>query len=146
MIRTNMIETKHPNENNLPAPRLQLRWTKYNDGNTTNQYQCHYELVLPLRKHDIRREVYDDSGVMTGKTDEFVVTMKPPTTRRGTTTEPCRLRGGTPFCDEPYRDGAHAQWDSHALGGLPVYVLDLHGQAFLTKPTINHLERATARG
>ena len=114
----------------LPAPRLQLRWSKADDGDTHYLWHCHYELVLPLREHDIRREVYDDDGEQIGEVKELVVTMKPPTRRRGGG-EPCHAKDGTTYCDAPYRDGAHADWDAEALGGIPVYVIDAHGTPFL---------------
>lgn len=114
----------------LPAPRLQLRWAEADDGDKHYQWQCHYELVLPLREHDIRREVYDAEGMQTGEVSELVVPLKPPT-RRGSNCEPCRAQDGTSYCDAPYRDGAHAGWDAAALGGLPVYVIDVQGRPFL---------------
>jgi hypothetical protein len=114
----------------LPAPRLQLRWAEADDNDQQYQWHCHYELVLPLREHDIRREVYDDEGMQTGEVSELVVPLKPPT-RRGSNGEPCLAQDGSRYCDAPYRDGAHAMWDAAALGGLPVYVLDLEGRAFL---------------
>jgi hypothetical protein len=114
----------------LPAPRLQLRWAEADDGDTHYQWHCHYELVLPLREPDIRREVYDDDGMQTGEVSELVVPLNPPT-RRGGGGEPCRAQDGTSYCDAPYRDGAHAGWDAAALGGLPVYVIDVQGVPFL---------------
>lgn len=117
-------------EASLPAPRLQLRWAEADDGDKHYQWHCHYELVLPLREHDIRREVYDAEGVQTGEVSELVVPLKPPT-RRGSGCEPCRAQDGTSYCDAPYRDGAHAGWDAAALGGLPVYVIDVQGVPFL---------------
>lgn len=89
----------------LPAPRLQLRWTQ-------DEWErlCHYELVIPLGEHDIRNDAKTGYGVIElGRT---------------------RSRGGsTPWeagqreWRMPYRDGAHARWDSAAFGGLPIYVL-----------------------
>jgi len=119
-----------PERDALPAPRLQLRWSEANDNDPHYQWHCHYELVLPLREHDIRREVYDDDGMQTGEVAELVVPLKPPTRRSGGG-EPCRAQDGTHYCDAPYRDGAHAKWDAAALGGLPVYVLDPEGRAFV---------------
>lgn len=117
-------------EANLPAPRLQLRWAEADDGDKHYQWRCHYELVLPLREHDVRREVYDDDGIQTGEVSELVVALKPPT-MRASNGEPCRARDGTRYCDAPYRDGAHAGWDAAALGGLPVYVIDVQGVPYL---------------
>lgn len=115
-------------EARLPVPRLQLRWLKSDDARY--QWMCHYELVMPLREHDIRREVYDDEGMQTGEVDELVVPLKEPSCRSGGGT-PCRTPDGASYYDAPYRDGAHARWDSEALGGLPVYVIDLQGVAHL---------------
>lgn len=112
----------------LPAPRLQLRWEPSDDGRY--HWQCHYELVLPLREHDIRREVCDDEGVQTGEVSELVVAMKPPSYRTGGG-EPCRAQDGSTYYDPPFRDGAHAGWDAAALGGLPVYVIDVQGTPYL---------------
>lgn len=111
----------------LPAPRLQLRWAEA-EAESRHHWQCHYELVLPLREHDIRREVLNDLGMPTGEVSELVVPMKPPTMRTGGG-EPCRAQDGSSYFDAPYRDGAHAGWDADALGGLPVYVIDVRGVA-----------------
>ena len=113
----------------LPAPRLQLRWVEAEPNNDGFDWACHYELVLPLRKHDIRREVYDDDGVMTGKVSELVAPLDGPS-RRGGGGTPCEARDGTRYFDPPFRDGAHAKWDSEALGGLPIYVIAPDGTAF----------------
>lgn len=113
----------------LPAPRLQLRWAESESNDRQYRWECHYELVLPLGTHDIRREVYNDDGVLVEEAAEFVVPMKPPT-RRGSDVTPCQTQGGARYYDEPYRDGAHAQWDSAALGGLPIFVIAPDGEAF----------------
>jgi hypothetical protein len=88
------------------APRLQLRWER-RPGD--HQFLCHYELVLPLRDTDIRRD--DES-------EELVVKMGSGTNVQGPTPE-----GPT----TPFRDGAHARWDSEHLK-VPIYVIDLDGQ------------------
>lgn len=89
----------------LPAPRLQLRWECHGD-------ICHYELILPLQEYDIRREEADVKrsrlmAVPLGLTRIY----------------PCRiplaLSGGL---DRPLRDGKHIEWDAKALG-LPAYVI-----------------------
>ncbi len=97
----------------LPAPRFQLRWSEA--GKST--YICHYELVLPLRKKDIRR---------TSRKTTFVVPFNT-TTRTGGPGKPCIDVDGTLFADTPYRDGRHASWDAEVLGGLPIYVIALDG-------------------
>ena len=111
----------------LPAPRLQLRWEP--SDKPTWSWQCHYELVLPLGEHDIRGEVYDDDGRMTGKVSELVAALKPPTLRGGSGT-PCESPDGARFCDTPFRDGCHAQWDAVVLGNLPIYSIAPDGVAF----------------
>jgi hypothetical protein len=112
----------------LPAPRLQLRW-EANKGGPAYQWQCHYELVLPLDKYDIRREVYNDDGEEIGEVDELVVALKPPSLR-GSSCTPCKAQDGTPYYDPPYRDGAHAGWDAKVLGNPPIYVIAPDGMAF----------------
>lgn len=117
----------------LPTPRLQMRWEVNPDTESRYQYLCHYELVMPLGAHDIRREVYNDEGEMTDKRDELVVPMGGPS-MRGSNTPPCLCGdGGDLYFDEPYRDGAHAKWDAEVLGGLPIWVIALDGTP-LPKP------------
>lgn len=102
-----------------PAPRLEFRWRKEPEDDQEREqverngfgetYFCDYGLVMPLQEHDIRRE--DENGNKT-KSEAF---FKFGTTARGATTAP---EDG----DVPYRDSAHASWDSAALSGLPVWV------------------------
>ncbi len=114
----------------LPAPRLQLRWATPSKKDQDDfgfvqasnpepgehrRWICHYEIVLPLREHDIRREDADGQNVRS----ELAILIN--RSSRGTT-ETCPK-------DTPYRDGAHAKWDSGVLGGLPVYVIDPDGGA-----------------
>ena len=117
----------------LPAPRLQMRWEINPSADSRYEYLCHYELVIPLGEHDIRREVYDDDGEVTGERSEIVLPMSGPS-KRGSSSEPCRAPDGSMYFDAPYRDGAHATWDSAALGGLPIWVIALDGSA-LPKPS-----------
>ena len=84
--------------------------------------------MLPLRKHDIRREVCDDDGMMAREIDELVVPVKCPT-KRGGNHLPCYDMLGNRYYDDPIRDGKHAEWDAEALGGLPIFVIDLDGKA-----------------
>lgn len=88
-----------------PAPRLQLRWEQGEDDEI-----CHYEMVFPLREHDIRNDA---------KTNHAVIELGQ--TKCG--------GGGTPYWERnpveqrtPYRDGAHAQWDDATLN-LPIFVI-----------------------
>ncbi|OUM00529.1 hypothetical protein [Variovorax sp. JS1663] len=122
-----MSEAKQP----LPAPRLQLRW-EANPDQGIYSWLCHYELVLPLDEHDIRREVYDDEGEMTGKVDEMVIAIKPPT-KRGGGGVPCASMEGERYFDPPFRDGVHANWDAKHLGNPPIFAIAPDGTAF-TKP------------
>lgn len=135
------------NEHLLPAPRLQLRWERY-EGDVGRagifamgeQWACHYELVLPLREHDIRREIYED-GEQVGERSELVVPLKGPSIR-GSVRAPCDFDGnGGHDWDTPYRDGAHAKWDALALGGLPIFVIALDGVA-IPQPEEDRLRAA----
>lgn len=98
----------------LPTPRLELRWA--ND-TTPGEYGgvkrlCHYNLVLPLGEHDIRRENENAVG------DELRVEIEVTTV-----TSFGRELDTDKILPTPYRDSAHAAWDSKALGGLSVYVV-----------------------
>lgn len=120
----------------LPAPRLQLRWAKNND--RTGSYAdcswaCHYELVLPLREGDIRRDQYDEAGEVVGEISELVVPIKGPTGRQSAGT-PTVAPDGSRYYDTPFRDGAHAKFDAEVLGNPPIYVIGPDGVAFL-EPT-----------
>lgn len=108
-------------------PRLQMRWEK-GSAKPGFGWSCHYELVMPLGKHDVRATVYDDAGDETGETlTEFTVAMKGPSVR-GSSSTPCvDQRDGSLYYDSPFRDGAHAQWDAALLGNLPVFVMALDG-------------------
>ncbi len=96
----------------LPAPRLELRWRR--EGDDWSVAWCDYQLVLPLRDGDLRRE-------WTG-TD--TLTLRITTTRR---TSPGPASDQHPVSragiDVPYRDAAHAEWDAAALHGVPVFVV-----------------------
>jgi hypothetical protein len=101
-------------ENDMPSPRLELRWEK--TGETWEQRECAYNIVLPLRDTDIRCE--DERGVKVRATLTLEI---------GRT----RVEGGFKYLfqpnekdgdqiDTPYRDGAHARWDSAALRGRAI--------------------------
>jgi len=113
----------------LPAPRLQLRWTKAEPNDRRYEWACHYELVIPLGEYDIRRESYDDDGNCTKGPREAVIPMKPPSLR-GSSQTPCQAQDGTRYYDPPFRDGAHAHWDAAVLGNPPIYVIAPDGTAF----------------
>lgn len=99
-------------ESELPAPRLELRWTSKG-----HQHVCTYSIVIPLRDGDIRRE--DENGIVVSN-EQTVAIMR--TTRHG---------GGSPRqgdeIEVPFRDCQHAEWDAQALK-LPAYVV-CDGQA-----------------
>lgn len=116
----------------IPAPRLQLRWELGDEANW--EWHCHYELVLPLREHDIRREVWADGDDTGQRLSELVIPMSEGYTRRGSSRAPCETDSGGKVFDTPYRDGAHASWDAAQLGGLPTYAIAPDGTAIL-KPT-----------
>jgi hypothetical protein len=115
------------NITNLPAPRLQLRWTVEPDRGSQYRFHCYYELVLPLRAHDCRGEVYDDDGKLVETRSEQVLLISE-TRRNGS--EPCYERDGGGYFDAPFRDGAHAMWDAEVLGNPPIYAIALDGAAF----------------
>lgn len=105
-----------PCEAGLPMPRLQLRWQDLpmNDpAGFGKTWICRYELIIPLREHDIRAE-------REGKPDRPFHRVLIGTTRAGCSSPP-------EFA--PYRDGAHAAWDGAVLGGLPVFVITPDGRA-----------------
>lgn len=123
----------------LPLPRLQLRWAPKSVANSepkrradialskrvsrmmSLEYQpdmawdCFYEMVLPVDKYDIRNELYGAG---------FIII--PISWSRRTGQHPPCHNGRI---DDPYRDGAHAFWDSKALGWLPIFVVAPDGTA-----------------
>jgi hypothetical protein len=115
----------------LPAPRLQLRWEE--GGDTGWAWQCHYELVLPLDKYDVRAEQQGPRGGRRPNLTELVIPIKEPSLRSGGGT-PCTAQDGTRYYDSPYRDGAHAIWDAKLIGNPPIYVIGLDGMAFKYEP------------
>lgn len=122
----------------LPLPRLQLRWEENPDHRTGRpgsdyRWLCHYELILPLDKYDVRREVYKNGRELKRKLPHLTVPIKQPSLR-GSSLEPCRAQDGTRYCDAPFRDGAHALWDAKVLGNPPIYVIAPDGMAFRHEP------------
>ena len=91
---------------NLPTPRLELAWRHIHG----SEYACDYVLGVRLRDHDIR--IPED--------DPECREMRVPMSGGCTST-----RGKPPDAfgeiDRPFRDGAHARWDSQNLGGLPIF-------------------------
>lgn len=108
---------------NLPAPRLQIMWIAC-DSDWARK-ECLYTLVLPLRQFDIRREGPDGNNIRTEWHVELGFTVS--------------SGGGYPVVnsvvDSPFRDGAHAHWDSIVLGNLPIYaVCDDYATLLENKP------------
>jgi hypothetical protein len=99
----------------LPAPRLELRWEPKlaEPGHEWDTAICRYLLVLPLKEHDIRREGKD------GESYEDYILEISHTEVTGSGERPV-VNG---IVTTPYRDGAHAEWDSDALGGVPIYAV-----------------------
>lgn len=98
----------------LPAPRLQFRWVPGEE--TRYQWACVYEIVLPLREHDFRRE--------RGNHLVTEVALEISRTNRDSDEDAPN--------DMPFRDGARAAWDNKALGGhLPIIVLNPYGEPFV---------------
>ena len=115
----------------LPAPRLQLRWAP-STLKPGYQWECHYELVIPLGKYDIRTEQEGPRGGRRPNLREVAIPMKPPSLR-GSDGIPCTTRTGERFYDDPFRDGAHAFWDAKVLGNPPIFVIAPDGMAFERK-------------
>jgi hypothetical protein len=114
--------------NKLPAPRLQLRWAPSRQ-RPGYDWECHYELVIPLGEYDIRREQYDADGNELEKVSELIVPLKPPSLR-GSARIPCQDMKGERYYDAPFRDGAHAMWDAKVIGNVPIFVIAPDGKAF----------------
>jgi hypothetical protein len=108
---------------------MQLRWEEAPENDGGWDWQCLYELVLPLRPGDIRREKFDDDGNVIERQSELVVSMGPPL-MRGSTERPTFSALGERYADTPYRNGAHALWDSAHLGDLPIFVIGPDGRVF----------------
>lgn len=108
----------------LPAPRLQLRWAKSSD--IRWHWMCHYELVLPLDKYDVRATREGPRGGRLPPLKELVIPIKEPSCRNSTRT-PCVAQDGTMYYDSPFRDGAHAIWDAKLIGNPPIYAIALDG-------------------
>jgi hypothetical protein len=128
----------------LPAPRLQLRWAEAEPNPRGYQWACHYELVISLDEFDIRREIYDKKGKCTKGPREVAIPMKPPTLR-GSDSTPCTSSDGkTRYCDDPFRDGAHARWDATQLGDPPIFVIAPDGMVFPVEYDPEELRAARA--
>jgi hypothetical protein len=96
----------------MPAPRLELRFVY--------TVECVYSLVLGLGEYDVRRERSDDEGNELPDVEEQLVQIGR-TLSTGKSTK--RYDVTVDKIDTPFRDGAHAKWDSKQLGGLPIYAV-----------------------
>ena len=102
--------------NQLPFPRLELRWRKprKDEDVSPDAWCCDYVLVLHKR-HIGDQRCNGPRGAFAARDVEFVLN----TTIRG--------GGGSgpilgDIVDTPFRDGCHAQWDSEVLG-IPAYAV-----------------------
>ena len=101
----------------LPLPRLQFRWEK--DGDTWESRICHYELILPLREHDIRRErEYDDNGNLIKELPYLTIPISSTKVSGGIHKEHMTINKHS----TPFRDGAHAIWDNEVLK-MPIWIV-----------------------
>lgn len=98
----------------LPCPRLQLTWAT-TDGEWRYRV-CIYTMVIPLQKYDIRSEGKDGKC---GVHKECHAILGLTRSDCGEPVNPAREG----IVDTPYRDGAHARFDSQAFGGLPIYAV-----------------------
>lgn len=92
----------------LPVPRLHLVWGPETNNGVRYESVCHYLIVFRVDQYDIRNlgtEWNPYTAAELGRT---------------------RCEGGKSYWDReletPYREGAHAKWDSKTFGGLSVFV------------------------
>lgn len=96
----------------LPAPRLQLTWQSTPTDADGYDAICHYHLVLPVDRHDIRNPHEHDR-------DSFLLLELGGTLSTGGNQDRVDPDGKI---DTPFRDGSHIAWDAHRLN-LPAYVV-----------------------
>lgn len=101
----------------LPAPRLQLRWLGDDEDYSRN---CVYELVLPLREHDIRRDAAPSGFLAIPMGNTKVSGGSRP-----------RI-GPDGKIDIPFRDGSHIKWDMAVLT-LPAFAVLPDGRSMEIK-------------
>lgn len=95
-------------------PCIQFRWVKGDGSDFCRDWECHYEIVIPLREFDIRREDKDGNIVR----ENLVIYNS--VTYSGAKI-PC-IYENEYFFDTPYRDGAHSHWDNQYLN-FPIYAI-----------------------
>lgn len=117
---------KYAKVESIPTEQAWLQFTSRRTG--TEEVQVDYELVLPLTQYDCRG-VFDDKGASQSPKSHRVVWLDKNNCKRlplGRTNVGTRNKKYpfSQYCDEidvPFRDGAHALWDSERLGGLKTY-------------------------
>lgn len=90
----------------LPLPRLQITWERVGK---SCDYEVSYDLFIPLDEYDIRNE----------KKLGYLKLPMSGGTKVNSSRGPILQDG---VLDTPFRDGAHAGWDSVALG-VPAFVV-----------------------
>lgn len=95
---------------------LELRWVRQE----SKQYpwRCDYNLVIGLDDNDCRCEIYKDDLLVGLRTSQVVKLGS----SQHTHDKSPYLDGDREICI-PFRNGAHAKWDSKKLGGIPVYAI-----------------------
>ena len=99
----------------LPMPRIELRWEHDGTQAGWGEYRrkCQYLLIMPIWKQDIRTDANCANAEGTALEFEMCVTDCSGGQDPRVWLEECRI-------DTPFRDGRHAQWDSHVLR-MPAY-------------------------
>lgn len=96
----------------LPSPRLQLTWQETKPDAEGYTATCHYHLVVPVGRYDIRNpHEYDWNS--------FLLLELGGT--RSTNGIQNRVYPDGKI-DMPFRDGSHIAWDAHRLN-LPAFVV-----------------------
>lgn len=106
----------------LPLPRLQLTWREAPD-DPEYEWACDYELLVPVSRLDIRNngkrgKIGGGPGYIKASLGGTRTSGRGPLARRAI--DPSHP--DVPVLDTPFRDGAHAAWDSFRLG-FPAYVV-----------------------
>lgn len=106
----------------LPLPRLQLTWEHLGG----REWRCNYDLLVPVAKYDLRNNGPEPKcviGTGPGYTKaNFGHTAV--TSSQGPIKQDYKngAATGETYLDTPFRDGAHAGWDSFTLG-IPAFVV-----------------------
>lgn len=90
---------------NLPMPRLQIRWEMVDE--VQNKWTAHYELVIPLNPYDGRREDGRNYIAVPFGTTKVTSAHSP-------------IKNGK--VSTPFRDGVHIKWDQEKLK-LPAFAI-----------------------